>query len=77
MVDFERPGLRVRAADSVLDHCVKAIELEDIEVRVAELKRAAEAQRSHRFDSRSVSPAVMWQPVLRSRAGLNAPVLPT
>jgi hypothetical protein len=36
---------KVRAADSVLDHSAKAIELEDIEVRVSELERAAEAQR--------------------------------
>src|SRR5450755_1799296 len=35
------PSTRVRAADSVLDHSVKAIELEDIEARVAELERAA------------------------------------
>jgi len=34
---------KVRAADSVRDHSAKAIELEDIEVRVAELERAAEA----------------------------------
>jgi hypothetical protein len=36
---------KVRAADSVLDHSAKAIELEDIEVRLSELERAAEAQR--------------------------------
>src|SRR5712691_819130 len=36
---------RVRAADSVLDHGAKAIELEDIEVRVSELERAAEASK--------------------------------
>src|SRR5262249_6321887 len=34
---------RVRAADSVLDHAAKRIELEDIEARVAELERAAGA----------------------------------
>ena len=37
------PATKVRAADSVLDHSAKAIELEDIEVRVAELERAARA----------------------------------
>ena len=31
---------RVRAADCVLDHASKAIEIEDIEVRVSELERA-------------------------------------
>jgi hypothetical protein len=35
------PSVRVRAADSVLDHSNKAIEIEDIEHRVAELERAA------------------------------------
>jgi hypothetical protein len=33
------PGTRVRAADSVLGHSAKAIEIEDIEARVAELER--------------------------------------
>jgi len=37
------PSCRVRAADSVLNHGIKAIEVEDIEVRVSELERAAEA----------------------------------
>jgi hypothetical protein len=36
------PSTKVRAADSVLSHAAKAIELEDIEARVAELERAAE-----------------------------------
>jgi transposase-like protein len=35
------PSCRLRAADSVLSHAAKAIELEDIEVRVTELERAA------------------------------------
>ena len=38
------PSTRVRAADSILDHSAKAIEIEDIEVRVAELERAAKMQ---------------------------------
>lgn len=38
------PSVRVRAADSVLDHSAKAIEIEDIEARVAELERAAKNQ---------------------------------
>jgi len=47
MVDPSTPAsTRVRAADSVLDHSAKAIELEDIEVRVSELERAAEASQS-------------------------------
>jgi len=36
------PATRVRAADSILNHTAKAIELEDIEVRVSELERAHE-----------------------------------
>jgi transposase-like protein len=35
------PSTRVRAADSVLDHSAKAIELEDIEARVAALEQTA------------------------------------
>jgi len=42
MVDPLAPhSTRVRAADSVLDHSAKAIEIEDIEARVSELERAA------------------------------------
>jgi len=39
---------RARAADSVLDHAAKAIEIEDIEARVSELERAAEASKPSR-----------------------------
>ncbi|MBZ5619281.1 MAG: hypothetical protein LAQ69_11250 [Acidobacteriia bacterium] len=43
MVDPNTPAsTKVRAADSVLDHSAKAIELEDIDARVTELERAAE-----------------------------------
>jgi hypothetical protein len=42
------PSTKVRAADSILDHSAKAIELEDIEARVAELERAAEAAKGKR-----------------------------
>jgi len=43
MVNPSAPAsMRVRTADSVLDHATKAIELEDIEVRVSELERVAE-----------------------------------
>jgi hypothetical protein len=43
MVDPNTPAsTKVRAADSVLAHSAKAIELEDIEARVAELERAAD-----------------------------------
>jgi len=42
MIDPGTPAsTRVRAADSVLDHSAKALELEDIEARVSELERAA------------------------------------
>jgi len=41
MVDKDAPtASRVRAAECVLDRAAKAIEIEDIEVRVAELERA-------------------------------------
>src|ERR1700736_2110193 len=46
MVDASTPAsTKVRAADSVLNHSAKAIEIEDIEVRVSELERAAEASK--------------------------------
>ena len=42
MVDPATPAsTKVRAADSVLDHSAKAIELEDIEARLADVERAA------------------------------------
>ena len=40
------PASRVRAADCVLDRAAKAIELEDIEARLAELERAADPSKS-------------------------------
>ena len=47
MIDPHAPAAsRIRAADCVLDHTAKGIELEDIEVRVRELERAAEASKS-------------------------------
>src|ERR1700687_5426394 len=46
MVDANTPAsTKVRAADSVLNHSAKAMELEDIEARVAELERAVEASK--------------------------------
>ena len=42
------PSTKVRAADSVLDHAAKAIEIEDIEARLTEFERAAEATKGHR-----------------------------
>jgi hypothetical protein len=39
------PATKVRAADSVLGHAAKAIETEDIEARLSELERAAEASK--------------------------------
>jgi hypothetical protein len=40
MVDQNAPtACRVRAADSVLAHAMRAIEIEDVEVRLAELER--------------------------------------
>ena len=49
MVDASTPpATKVRAADSVLDHAAKAIEIEEIEARVSELERAAEASKPSR-----------------------------
>jgi hypothetical protein len=49
MVDTNAPpSTRVRAADSVLDHATKAIEIEDVEVRVAALEQAAELSKQRR-----------------------------
>jgi hypothetical protein len=46
MVDPNAPAsVRVRAADSVLDHSKQAIEIEDVEVRVATLEQAAELRK--------------------------------
>jgi transposase-like protein len=43
MIDPGTPAaVKARVADSILDHSAKAIELEDIETRVAELERQAE-----------------------------------
>jgi hypothetical protein len=41
MVDASTPASKVRAADSVLNHSAKAIELEDTVARVAALEAAA------------------------------------
>ena len=47
MVDTTAPpSTRVRAADSVLDHSAKAIEVEDIEARVSELEQIAAASKT-------------------------------
>jgi hypothetical protein len=43
LVDPAAPAsVRVRAAECIMNHAIKAIELEDIEGRLAELERAAE-----------------------------------
>jgi transposase-like protein len=49
MVDQNTPAsTRVRAAECVMNHAMKAIELEDIEARVSELERATEMSKSRR-----------------------------
>src|SRR4051812_48801441 len=49
MLDANAPAsTRVRAADSILNHTTKAIEIEDIEARVSELERAAETAKAQR-----------------------------
>lgn len=46
MIDASTPAsVRVRAADSIFNHAAKAIEIEDIEARLSELERAAEASK--------------------------------
>jgi hypothetical protein len=47
MIDPATPAsVRIRAAEAILSHSAKAIEIEDIEVRVSELERSAEATQS-------------------------------
>jgi len=49
MLDPQTPAsTKLRAADLVLSHGAKAIELEDVEARVSELERAAEEARQRR-----------------------------
>jgi pantoate kinase len=49
MVDANTPAsTKVRAADSILNHTIKAIENEEIEARLSELERAAEASKPPR-----------------------------
>jgi hypothetical protein len=40
------PSVRVRAADSVLDHSAKAIEIEDIEARLSAIERETQANKN-------------------------------
>ena len=48
MTDPNAPAaVKLRAAESVIDHAIKAVELEDIEARLAELERAAEVTKAH------------------------------
>jgi len=49
MIDPATPAsVRVRAAECVMNQATKAIEIEDIEARVAELERATDASRQTR-----------------------------
>ncbi len=49
MVDVATPpSTRVRAAEAVLSHAAKAIEIEDLDVRLRELEAAAEANKGGR-----------------------------
>jgi len=50
MIDSNTPAsVRVRAAECVMNQATKAIEIEDIEVRVTQLEQAAEASKSGRM----------------------------
>lgn len=47
MVDAATPAsTKVRAAESVLNHTAKAIEIDDIQARLSELERAAESNQN-------------------------------
>jgi hypothetical protein len=49
MIDPGTPAsVRVRAAEAILNHAAKAIELEDIDARVAELERNMDASKQAR-----------------------------
>ncbi len=49
MIDASTPAsVKVRAAEAIFNHAAKAIEIEDIEARVAELERAAESAKQAR-----------------------------
>jgi hypothetical protein len=49
MVDPATPAsTKVRAADSVLNHTAKAIEIEDLEARLANLETIADSQKAQR-----------------------------
>jgi hypothetical protein len=49
MIDASTPAsVKVRAAEAIFNHAAKAIEIEDIEARVAELERAAESAKQTR-----------------------------
>jgi hypothetical protein len=49
MTDANVPAaVRLRAAECVFTHAMKGIELEDVEVRLSELERAAETSKNKR-----------------------------
>jgi hypothetical protein len=50
------PSTRVRAAESVLTHAEKAIEIEDIDARVSELERSTELTNPDKKGGRSKFP---------------------
>jgi len=51
------PATRVRAADSILDHTTKAIEIESLEARLIELERAAGCRYAGQLSSKSLGRA--------------------
>ena len=65
---------RLRAADIVLARSAKAIELEDVEARLAELERAARKRRSKPVDWRGAESALIGQP--RQLEGLSRDIRP-
>jgi DNA-binding transcriptional MerR regulator len=48
MLDQSTPAsVRIRAAECIMNHSSRAIEIEDVEARVAELERAADASKGN------------------------------
>jgi transposase-like protein len=64
MLDTNAPaGTRLRAAEIVLEQATKAIEMEDIEARVADLERAADpAKRSRQHSANVTWPSIQALP---------------
>ena len=67
------PSSKVRAANCVLNHAANAIEVEDIEVRVAALERAAETTkfREHSKCGTLTDGSLRWEGLSRNGTSLR------